>query len=121
MAQGVSGRRRGDQPQGATEGPVGYRRPPASGRFKPGQSGNPKGRPRGRTRGLPYDAALGQSVEIRLDGESRRVTAAEALLVKLVKSGLSGDTRIAELIHNALEFERAERAQSEADRDLQIV
>ena len=26
---------------------VGYRRPPASGRFRPGKSGNPKGRPQG--------------------------------------------------------------------------
>ncbi len=29
-------------------GAVGYGRPPADKRFKPGQSGNPKGRPRGR-------------------------------------------------------------------------
>jgi Family of unknown function (DUF5681) len=27
---------------------VGFRRPPANTRFKPGQSGNPKGRPKGR-------------------------------------------------------------------------
>ena len=26
---------------------VGYRKPPANSRFRPGQSGNPKGRPKG--------------------------------------------------------------------------
>jgi len=29
-----------------TDDKVGYRRPPRSGRFKPGVSGNPKGRPK---------------------------------------------------------------------------
>lgn len=69
---------------------VGYRQPPVSSRFKKGQSGNPRGRPRNRTRQLPYDTVLGQMVTIREDGKEKRVTAAEAFILRLTKKGLEG-------------------------------
>ena len=100
---------------------VGYRRPPASSRFKPGHSGNPKGRPRGATRKPPYEAVLGQIVEIRLDGQARRVTAAEALLLKLVQTGVAGDARIGELVLTALEAEREAREAVEAESAMVLV
>src|SRR5205823_1307275 len=53
--------------------------------------GNPTGRPRGRRREAPYEAVLGQMVTIREGGTTRRVTAAEAFLLQLTKSGLEGD------------------------------
>jgi len=56
-----------------------------------GQSGNPAGRPRGRRREAPYEAVLGQMVTIREGGVQRRVTAAEAFLLQLIKLGLEGD------------------------------
>ena len=74
---------------------VGYRNPPLASRFRKGQSGNPKGRPRGRRRELPYEAVLGQEVIIRENGRERRVTAAEAFLLQLIKHGLDGDTAAA--------------------------
>jgi hypothetical protein len=40
---------------------------------------------------LPYDAVLGQEVTIRENGRERRVTAAEAFLLRLAKLGLDGD------------------------------
>ena len=74
------------------ESGVGYRKPPKATRFTKGRSGNPAGRPRGRYREAPYEAVLGQMVKIREGGTERRVTAAEAFLLKLTKRGLEGDS-----------------------------
>ena len=74
---------------------VGYRNPPLDSRFRKGRSGNPRGRPRGRGRELPYEAVLGQKVIIRENGRERRVTAAEAFLLQLIKRGLDGDSAAA--------------------------
>jgi hypothetical protein len=79
----------------STQEIVGYRNPPLASRFRKGQSGNHKGRPRGRRRELPYDAVLGQEVIIRENGRERRVTAAEAFLLQLIKLGLDGDSAAA--------------------------
>lgn len=70
----------------------GYRRPPKRTRFKKGTSGNQAGRPPGRHCEAPYEAVLGQMVTIRENGIERRVTAAEAFLLKLSNSGLEGDS-----------------------------
>lgn len=76
-------------------GSVGYRRPPASTRFRKGQSGNPRGRPKNRRNQPPFEAVLGQMVTIREEGAERRVTAAEAFLLHLTKRGLEGDAAAA--------------------------
>ena len=99
---------------------VGYRKPPASGRFKKGQSGNPRGRPPGRHRKIPYDAVLGQKVQIKLDGRPCTVTAAEAFLLNLMKTGLAGDASASELALGALEAARRARHGGEEDQ-IQII
>lgn len=88
---------------------VGYGKPPASTRFKKGQSGNPKGRPPGRRRAIPYDHLLGQIVVVRENGRERRVTAAEAFLLHLTKRGMEGDSTSARATLAAIEQARARR------------
>jgi hypothetical protein len=66
-------------------------RPPKATRFTKGQRSNPAGRPRGRRPEAPYEAVLGQMVTIREGGVERRVTAEEAFLLQLAKSGVEGD------------------------------
>lgn len=100
-----------DRPDEDEPGPgqkaTGYGRPPPSGRFRKGQSGNPKGRPRNRHRAIPYHAVLGQMVTVREDGRERRVTAAEAFLLQLTRKGLAGDGAAARASLAAIEEARA--------------
>src|SRR5688500_11463820 len=91
--------------------PIGYGRPPQATRFRPGQSGNPRGRPRNRHREIPHDWLLGQMVTIREDGRERRVTAAEAFLLKLTQKGLAGDSAAARASLEAIEAARASRGE----------
>jgi hypothetical protein len=75
---------------------VGYRKPPKHTRFKPGQSGNPRGRPRG-TKNLKTDLAeeLGEKIEIREGERSRKVSKQRALIKSQTNKAIKGDTRAA--------------------------
>lgn len=88
---------------------VGRGKPPVSTRFQKGQSGNPSGRPRGRKKELPYESVLGQMVTVRERGGESRVTAAEAFLLMMMKSGLEGNSAAARITMEALENARASR------------
>ncbi len=91
---------------------AGYRKPPRSGRFKKGQSGNPRGRPKNRRREIPYDAVLGQMVTVRENGKEKRVTAAEAFLLQLTQKGLAGDSAAARASLDAIEKAQASHGDS---------
>lgn len=73
---------------------VGYRRPPAHSRFKPGQSGNPKGRPKGsqNLRTL-FNKILREKVSLREGARVRKVSKAEAVLRSLVVGAMKGDPK----------------------------
>jgi Family of unknown function (DUF5681) len=73
---------------------VGYGRPPVHSRFKPGQSGNPKGRPKGsqNLRTL-FNKILREKVSLREGARVRKVSKAEAVLRSLVLGAMKGDPK----------------------------
>jgi Family of unknown function (DUF5681) len=73
---------------------VGYCRPPLHSRFKPGQSGNPKGRPR-QSRNLRtiVKQVLSEDMQIREGGRLRRMSAGEALVRTILARAFKGDPK----------------------------
>ncbi len=78
---------------------VGYGKPPAEHRFKPGASGNPKGRPRG-TRNLKTDLEdeLKARVVVRVGERETHISRQQALVKRLVAKALGGDIRSAQVV-----------------------
>lgn len=71
---------------------VGYGKPPRSTRWKPGQSGNPRGRPKGsKSLASIYNKIMQQRVEIQEHGRIIRISMWEAILRKLRQNALKGD------------------------------
>ena len=76
---------------------VGYGRPPVHSRFKPGQSGNPRGRPKGTLNFTTDLKRILQAPVTLNDGrKTRRVTTQEAALLRLAEKALKGDPRALE-------------------------
>lgn len=95
---------------------VGRGKPPLGSRFRSGQSGNPRGRPKGsKKKELPFEAVLGQMVTILEGGRERQVTAEEAFLLHVSKSGLEGDGNAARATLEVMEYVRARRPSPEAN------
>jgi uncharacterized protein DUF5681 len=78
---------------------VGYGKPPQHTRFKPGQSGNPKGRPKGsqNLRSVLHDA-LFKKVPVTEDGRLCTMSRVQAIVTGLVARALKGDNRAAESV-----------------------
>ena len=73
---------------------VGYRKPPQATRFKPGQSGNPKGRPKASPNlAIDLSTELGELITVREGGAARRVSKQRALIKSLMAKALQGDVR----------------------------
>ena len=73
---------------------VGYRRPPLHSRFKPGQSGNPRGRPKGSLNfATDLKNTLLAPVALNDGGRARRVTTQKAALLRLREKALNGDVK----------------------------
>lgn len=73
---------------------VGYGKPPRHTRWKPGQSGNPRGRKRG-SRGLKTDlhAELESKMTIQINGQKVTASKQELMLKTLCARAASGDLR----------------------------
>ena len=97
--------------------PAGRRLPPLATRFRPGQSGNPRGRPK-RARGLAglVARALAERVEAKENGRRRRITKLEAAVKQLVNRAASGEARATQLLLALIQANEARPAQQDADR-----
>lgn len=73
---------------------VGNCKPPKHSQFKPGQSGNPKGRPKGaKSFDTIVREAMLKPVLVRTSTGTRKISTAEALVMKATESGTKGDLR----------------------------
>ncbi len=73
---------------------VGYKKPPRDGRFKKGQSGNPRGRRKGSKNisTLLTDAML-RRVTLTVNGQVTTMPVLDALAIQSVNSAVSGNFR----------------------------
>jgi len=105
---------------------VGYCCPPVTGRFKKGQSGNPKGRPTGRGNVATVLAkALHEKVVIKEGGRRKTISKLEAAAKQLANKAASGELKA---VRHVLELSReaevgqaaqpAEREIGELDREV---
>ena len=86
------------------EGPeaVGYGKPPKTHRFKPGQSGNPKGQRKGsRNIDTLYREVLDMKVKTSVGGQTQTITAIKAVVIKQMQKALAGDFRSMEAVIEA--------------------
>jgi hypothetical protein len=73
---------------------VGYGRPPLASRFKPGQSGNPKGREKqSRNMRTIMQQVLNEDMQIREGGRPRRMPTFEALVRTILSRAFKGDPK----------------------------
>jgi len=88
---------------------VGYGKPPQSSRFKPGQSGNPKGRPRQKQRISDFEEGLGpvlaaaarvmeKKVQFKKRGKVQQTTGLDALMQTLLAHAIDGDVRASRML-----------------------
>lgn len=94
---------------------VGYGKPPASTRFKPGTSGNAKGRPKNRKNlKTLIRQALTAKISIREGSSNRRVSKIEGVVLRQLESALKGEDRAAmAVIKMAMQMGLLEDAQPE--------
>ena len=93
----------GKKATGASE--VGYRNPPKDTRWKPGQSGNPRGRPRKgvsiqteRAVREAFIRAGNREVTVKEGGKPRQMPAIDAVYYRLMIKALEGDYRSIKLV-----------------------
>ncbi|PBB89546.1 hypothetical protein CK215_26855 [Mesorhizobium sp. WSM3864] len=96
---------------------VGYGKPPKKSRFKPGQSGNPKGRPKkSGTVALEILDELKRRITVHENGQERILTKREALAKTIVSGALKKDVRLIQVLMSLVpdQFRIPESSQSVA-------
>ena len=92
---------------------IGYRRPPPSGRFKKGKSGNPKGRPKGSRNFLTLlERELAQSIVVNENGKKKTITRMQAMVKRMVSGALQGEQKalltLVEILRRTGQFEEVD-------------
>lgn len=84
-----------DQPP-SNEAPydVGYGKPPERSRFKPGQSGNPRGKKKGaKSYKSVVKSALNEKITVRTPRGPRKMTKLQAMFQTVLNNALKGDPK----------------------------
>jgi hypothetical protein len=78
---------------------VGYGRPPHHARFKPGQSGNPRGRRR-ETKNLStlVHEALNEQIIVTENGRRRKISKRRAIVTQLVNRSAQADLKATQIL-----------------------
>ncbi len=99
---------------------VGYCRPPRATRFRPGQSGNPRGRPR---KPKPVQDLLAtelrRRVVIRENGHEQRIPKLELVMKRLVNDAIQGNYPAVRLLIDMLKVAEESSDPGVADRTIE--
>ena len=98
---------------------VGRGKPPVSGQFPKGKSGNPSGRPRG-TKNFATDVEeiLNTKVKVQENGKSVKVSSQKATLMRLREKALNGDARSMDRLLTLAEQQSANKEAASTERAL---
>jgi hypothetical protein len=99
------GSSRSAEPEGAPAAPrAGYRNPPLETRFRPGQSGNPRGRPRGAEGRKQIVRKIANEMHAVVeDGKPRSRSTLELVLLQLRNLAAQGNVQAFRACNNLLE------------------
>jgi hypothetical protein len=79
--------------------PIGYGKPPESGKFKPGQSGNPQGKRKGQPSLLELTLAeAARIVKVKHGDKIVHLTKKQVIIRRLLDQAAKGDLRAARII-----------------------
>ena len=116
------GGRRDDQTNDAQEQPyrVGRGHPPKETRWKPGQSGNPKGRRKKRPSFAEVtEQVLNEKIELRMGDQVLRMSNRQALVRSAIRQALAGKPRLLTVLPAIMRYE-SEKLQGQSDADVNL-
>jgi hypothetical protein len=93
---------------------VGYGKPPSHTKYKPGQSGNPRGRPR---RSIfddgehAFEEELLKSLTVTVDGRKKKVHPMTLIAKRIVKDSIDGNFKAINLYKQLTDFQFASKSE----------
>jgi hypothetical protein len=93
---------------------VGYGKPPSHTKYKPGQSGNPRGRPKRRLLDLgehAFEEELLKPVTIIVNGRKQKIHPLKLIARRLVKGAIDGNFKAITLYQQLTGFQFASKSE----------